>query len=157
MNAKPALLIILRSHEKIRTQYFNGIANAFPELNVNIVANVADADPFLKSAEIIVTHGPHLETRADHVFSSAKKLKWVQGIGTGVDGIADKASLRKDIIVTNIHGVHGTPMSEAAISLMLALTCIRLPNTSDSLAGTIIILEILGTNCTCRYAANSLK
>ncbi len=122
MNAKPALLIILRSHEKIRTQYFNGIANAFPELNVNIVANVADADPFLKSAEIIVTHGPHLETRADHVFSSAKKLKWVQGIGTGVDGIADKASLRKDIIVTNIHGVHGTPMSEAAISLMLALS-----------------------------------
>src|SRR5437588_409681 len=50
-----------RSHEKIRTQYFNGIAQTFPELTVNIVANVADADPYLASAEIIVTHGPHLE------------------------------------------------------------------------------------------------
>jgi phosphoglycerate dehydrogenase-like enzyme len=122
MNAKPALLIILRSHEKIRTAYFNGIAQTFPDLTVNIVANVADADPYLDAAEIIVTHGPHLETKADHVFSTAKKLKWVQGIGTGVDGIADRPSLGKDIIVTNIHGVHGAPMSEAAMSLMLALS-----------------------------------
>jgi D-2-hydroxyacid dehydrogenase (NADP+) len=122
MNAKPALLIILRSHEKIRTAYFNGIAQTFPELTVNIVANVADADPYLDEAEIIITHGPHLETKADHVFTNAKKLKWVQGIGTGVDGIADRPSLRKEIIVTNIHGVHGAPMSEAAMSLMLALS-----------------------------------
>lgn len=122
MNAKPTLLIILRSHEKIRKAYFNGIANSFPELKVDIVANVADADPYLADAEIIVTHGPHLETKADHVFTHAKKLKWVQGIGTGVDGIADRPSLRKDIIVTNIHGVHGAPMSEAAMSLMLALS-----------------------------------
>ena len=133
MNAKPALLIILRSHEKIRTQYFNGIAQTFPELTVNIVANVADADPYLASAEIIVTHGPHLETKADHIFSSAKKLKWVQGIGTGVDGIADRPSLRKDIIVTNIHGVHGAPMSEAAMSLMLALSR-RLPRSLNNKA-----------------------
>lgn len=122
MNAKPALLIILRSHEKIRKAYFNGIADSFPELKVDIVANVADADPYLADAEIIVTHGPHLETKADHVFTNAKKLKWVQGIGTGVDGIADRPSLRKDIIVTNIHGVHGAPMSEAAMALMLALS-----------------------------------
>jgi len=122
MNAKPALLIILRSHERIRKQYFDGIAQTFPELTVNIVANVADADPYLADAEIMVTHGPHLETKADHVFSNAKKLKWVQGIGTGIDGIADRPSLRKDIIVTNIHGVHGAPMSEAAMSLMLALS-----------------------------------
>jgi D-2-hydroxyacid dehydrogenase (NADP+) len=128
-----ALLIILRSHERIRTQYYNGIAQTFPELNVNIVADVSDADPYLADAEIIVTHGPHLEDKADHVFNHAPKLKWVQGIGTGVDNIADRPSLSADVIVTNIHGVHGAPMSEAAMSLMLALSR-KLPRSLENKA-----------------------
>ncbi len=131
MNAKPTLLIILRSHERIRTQYYNGIAQTFPELNVNIVSTVADADPYLADADIIVTHGPHLEDKADHVFANAPKLKWVQGIGTGVDNIADRSALRDDVIVTNIHGVHGAPMSEAAMLLMLALSR-KLPRSLEN-------------------------
>jgi phosphoglycerate dehydrogenase-like enzyme len=94
----------------------------FPELNVSIVSKVADADPYLAEADIIVTHGPHLEDRADHVFNNAPKLKWVQAIGTGVDSIADRPALREGVIVTNIHGVHDPAMSEAAMSLMLALS-----------------------------------
>jgi D-2-hydroxyacid dehydrogenase (NADP+) len=131
MNATPTLLIILRSHERIRTQYYNGIAKTFPELTVNIVSDVADADPFLADADIIVTHGPHLEDKADQVFSHAKRLKWVQGIGTGVDNIADRPGLPADVIVTNIHGVHGAPMSEAAMSLMLALSR-KLPRSLEN-------------------------
>lgn len=121
MNASPTLLFILRSHESIRKQYYNGIVQAFPDMTVNIVAKVSDADPYLANAEIIVTHGPHLEGKGDYIFSHAPKLKWVQGIGTGVDGIADRPGLSKDVIVTNIHGVHGAPMSEAAMAMMLAL------------------------------------
>lgn len=122
MSDTPNLLLIIRSHESIRTQYHSGIAQALPDMKVDIVSNVADADPFLADADIIVTHGPFLEGKGDHIFSSAPRLKWVQGIGTGVDGIADRPALRKDIIVTNIHGVHGAPMSEAALMLMLALS-----------------------------------
>ncbi|HEX4408562.1 MAG TPA: D-2-hydroxyacid dehydrogenase [Xanthobacteraceae bacterium] len=133
MSAKPSLLIILRSHERIRTQYYNGISQAFPELKVDIVSKVADADPYLADAMIIVTHGPHLEGRADHVFANAPKLKWVQGIGTGVDGIADRPTLRSDIIVTNIHGVHGAPMAEAAMMFMLALNR-QFPRTHENKA-----------------------
>jgi D-2-hydroxyacid dehydrogenase (NADP+) len=122
MSSKPSLLIILRSPERIRAQYYTGIAQAFPDITVNAVANVKDADPFLADADIIVTHGPHLDDRADHVFANAPKLKWVQGTGTGVDGIIDRPTLPPDVIVTNIHGVHGAPMSEAAVMLMLALS-----------------------------------
>jgi len=122
MSVKPSLLIILRSPERIRAQYYTGIAQAFPEITVNAVSNVKDADPYLADADIIVTHGPHLDDKADNVFENARKLKWVQGIGTGVDGIIDRPTLRPTVIVTNIHGVHGTPMSEAAVMLMLALS-----------------------------------
>ena len=95
MNASTSLLIILRSHERIRTQYYNGITSAFPELKVDVVAKVEDADPYLADCDIIITHGPHLADKADHVFSNAKKLRWVQGIGTGVDNIADRPSLAR--------------------------------------------------------------
>lgn len=47
MSAKPSLLIILRSPERIRAQYFNGISQAFPDITVNAVSNVKDADPYL--------------------------------------------------------------------------------------------------------------
>ncbi len=134
MSAKPSLLIILRSPERIRAQYYNGIAQAFPEITVNAVANVKDADPYLADADIIVTHGPHLDDRGDHVFANAPKLKWVQGTGTGVDGIIDRPTLSPDVIVTNIHGVHGAPMSEAAVMMMLALSR-QLPRSLSNKAG----------------------
>ena len=95
MNSKPPVLILLRSPETIRRQYYDGITRAFPDLKVTLVDNVAKAElSHLADAEIIITHGPHLEQRAGFVLSNAPKLRWVQGIGTGVDNIADRRELR---------------------------------------------------------------
>jgi D-2-hydroxyacid dehydrogenase (NADP+) len=58
----------------------------------------------------------------DEVFANAPKLKWVQALGTGVDGVIDQPSLGKNVTVTNIRGIHGAPVSEAAIMSMLALS-----------------------------------
>ena len=55
------------------------------------------------------------------VLEQAKSLKWLQTLGTGVDNIIDQPALRKDIIVTNVRGIHGPPVSEAALGTMLAL------------------------------------
>ena len=45
----------------------------------------------------------------------------MQALGTGVDGVIDQPSLGKHVTVTNIRGIHGAPVSEAAIMGMLAL------------------------------------
>jgi len=58
---------------------------------------------------------------ADHVLAKAANLKWIQALGTGIDGIVDQPSLRREVLVTNMHGFHGAPVSEAAIMSMLAL------------------------------------
>jgi phosphoglycerate dehydrogenase-like enzyme len=58
---------------------------------------------------------------SSQVLESAKRLKWIQALGTGVDNLIDQAALRKDVIVTNVRGIHGAPVSEAAIAAMLAL------------------------------------
>ena len=58
---------------------------------------------------------------ADHVVRDAKKLKWIQALGTGVDNIVDLPSLGKEVLVTNVRGIHGPPVSEATIAYMLSL------------------------------------
>jgi phosphoglycerate dehydrogenase-like enzyme len=52
----------------------------------------------------------------------AVNLKWIQALGTGMDGIIDQPSLSKSVTLTSLHGVHGPPVSEAALSGMLALS-----------------------------------
>jgi len=74
--------------------------------------------PYIGDADILLTFAPRL---SDEVLRAGTKLKWVQALGTGVDNLIDRPVLRKDIIVTNIHGIHGPPVSEAAIASMLAL------------------------------------
>lgn len=115
------VLILLAMPEKVRMQYFNGIREKFPELNVNVVEHVSKVDPYIETADVLITFGPHLAERADQVFAKARNLKWVQALGTGVDNIADRPELGPEVLVTNIHGIHGAPMSEAAFMAMLAL------------------------------------
>jgi D-2-hydroxyacid dehydrogenase (NADP+) len=117
-----SILMILGLPEAMARRYHEGIRAAFPEIAVTLVNHVAKADPYLADMDVLITHGPYLADRSDHVLSNAPRLKWIQGIGTGVDNFADRPSLRDDVTVTNIHGVHGNPMSEAAFGAMLALS-----------------------------------
>ena len=116
------VLLLLAMPEKVRIQYYSGIMAKFPDIKLDVVEHVSKMDPYLASADVLITFGPHLGEGADHVFANARKLKWVQALGTGVDNIADRPGLGKDVLVTNIHGIHGAPVSEAAFMSMLALS-----------------------------------
>jgi phosphoglycerate dehydrogenase-like enzyme len=45
----------------------------------------------------------------------------VHALGTGLDGITDSVFLDNRVLVTATRGIHGIPMSEAAIMMMLTL------------------------------------
>lgn len=113
------LLILLTLPEKVRMQYYDHLRAKFPELNINMVDHHSRVGPYIGSADILVTFGPMM---ADHVLKEATNLKWIQALGTGVDGIIDLPSLRDGVLITNVHGIHGAPVSEAAIMAMLALS-----------------------------------
>jgi phosphoglycerate dehydrogenase-like enzyme len=119
------LLILLTLPEKIRLQYRDGIAAAFPGLEINIADHHGKVDPFIADADILVTFGPMM---ADAVLAKGPRLKWVQALGTGVDGIVDQPSLRPDVALTSMTGIHGAPVSEAAFMAMLSLSR-QLPRT----------------------------
>jgi len=118
-DAMTNLLILLTLPEPVRMQYYNHIRKTFPELNVNVVDHHSKVGPHIGTADILVTFGPMM---ADHVVKEATNLKWIQALGSGVDGIVDQPSLRDEVMVTNLHGIQGPPVSEAAMMAMLALS-----------------------------------
>src|SRR5207344_1640452 len=121
----PQVLILLTLPKEVRDYYAAELGRRFPELAIDLVDHHSKAAPFLSTAEVLITFGPMLK---DDVFRNAPKLKWVQALGTGIDGLIDQPSLGKDVVVTNIRGIHGEPVSEAAIMAMLALSR-RLPDS----------------------------
>jgi D-2-hydroxyacid dehydrogenase (NADP+) len=112
------LLILLTLTPELNKQYRDRLKAKFPQLNVDLVDHHSKVGPYIAAADILLTFAPRL---TDDVLKAATNLKWVQALGTGVDNLIDRPVLRKDVIVTNIHGIHGPPVSEAALGAMLAL------------------------------------
>ncbi|MGD0025630.1 MAG: D-2-hydroxyacid dehydrogenase [Xanthobacteraceae bacterium] len=112
------LLILLGLTETVRNQYRDRLQARFPGLKIDLVDHHSKVGPYIASADVLLTFTPMLTGK---VIEQATRLKWIQTLGTGVDNLTDQAALRKDVIVTNVRGIHGPPVSEAAIASMLAL------------------------------------
>lgn len=121
----PRLLILLTLPKDVRDFYASRLGKKFPELQIDVVDHYSKAPPLMPEADVLLTFGPMMK---DEVLRNARNLKWVQALGTGVDGLIDQPSMRKDVVITNIRGIHGEPVSEAAIMAMLALSR-RLPDS----------------------------
>jgi D-2-hydroxyacid dehydrogenase (NADP+) len=112
------LLILTEVQEAMRARYKAMLLERFPQLTINVVGHHNDVGPYIADTEVLLCFSPPM---ADHVVAEAPKLKWIQALGTGVDNIVDLPSLGKEVVVTNVRGIHGPPVSEATIAYMLSL------------------------------------
>jgi D-2-hydroxyacid dehydrogenase (NADP+) len=112
------VLILTEVQEAMRARYRAMLLERFPQLTIDVVGHHNDVDPYIADIEVLLCFSPPM---ADHVVRDAKKLKWIQALGTGVDNIIDLPSLGPEVLVTNIRGIHGPPVSEATIAYMLSL------------------------------------
>ena len=112
------ILVLLTLPEPIRSQYRDRLRKRFPEVAIDLVDHHSKVGPYIATTDALVTFAPMLSA---HVLASATRLKWVQALGTGVDNLIDQPTLREDVIVTNVRGIHGAPVAEAALAGMLAL------------------------------------
>jgi D-2-hydroxyacid dehydrogenase (NADP+) len=112
------ILILLTLPEPIRSQYRDRLRKRFPEVAIDLVDHHSEVGPYIATTDALVTFAPMLSAQ---VLASATRLKWVQALGTGVDNLIDQPALHEDVIVTNIRGIHGAPVAEAALAGMLAL------------------------------------
>jgi len=76
----------------------------------------AQVDAALAEAEIVIGAG-NLSARD---FQNAGKVKWLQYLGQGVDGLAEKGLLGSRFPVTNLRGLAAVDIAEYCIAMMLA-------------------------------------
>ena len=117
----PRLLILLTLPPDVTEQYRARLSKTFPEISVDVVNTADKAAVALREADMLLTFGQMMKNlKLD--LTTADKLRWVQALGTGLDGITDQPALKPGVTVTSLHGVHGAPVSEAALASMLALS-----------------------------------
>jgi D-2-hydroxyacid dehydrogenase (NADP+) len=114
----PHVLILTEVQEAMRARYRAMLLERFPRLTIDVVGHHNDVGPYIADTDILLCFSPPM---ADHVVRDAPKLKWIQALGTGVDNIVDLPSLGKEVLVTNVRGIHGAPVSEATVAYMLSL------------------------------------
>ena len=114
----PNVLILLGLTETIRKQYRDRLQERFPGVAMTLVDHHSKAGPHIGAADALITFTPMMTAK---LLEQAPALKWIQTLGTGVDNLIDQPALRKDVVVTNVRGIHGPPVSEAALAAMLAL------------------------------------
>jgi len=114
----PNVLILTEVQEAMRARYKAMLLERFPQLTINVVGHHSDVRPYIADVDILLCFSPPM---ADHVVRDAPKLKWIQALGAGVDNIVDLPSLGQEVLVTNVRGIHGAPVSEATIAFMLSL------------------------------------
>jgi phosphoglycerate dehydrogenase-like enzyme len=113
------LLILTEVHEAMRARYKAMLLDRFPgRLTIEVVGHHDEVGPHIADTDVLLCFSPPM---ADHVVRDARKLKWIQVLGTGIDNVVDLPSLDPEVLVTNVRGIHGAPVSEAAIAYMLSL------------------------------------
>src|SRR5262249_9289023 len=100
------LLIVLTLPPIVIEQYRSRLAGLFPALTIDVTDAPDGYARLIGLADMLLTFGQVMKNfKAD--FAGAANLKWIQALGTGLDGITDQATLKSHVVVTNVHGIHG--------------------------------------------------
>ena len=96
--------------------YRKALQPKFPEIAIRAASNVEQLAGLVEEMDILMAFA-----MPDELMRKATRLRWIQGLGTGVDYLTNLPSLRKEVIITSMRGIHGPQMSEMAFLQMLAL------------------------------------
>ena len=99
--------------------YRDALREKFPALQFQLFHNKSEVTSDLGDIDVMMMFG--IEVR-DPMIGDAPKLKWIQSLATGVDHFLRCPSLKPDVLVTSGRGIHGPPMREQVVYLMMAVS-----------------------------------
>jgi len=104
----------------VRTQFAEAMRAALPALDLRVLDPLPPGDSAApaRDLEVLFTFGQFIN---NEVLAPGSAVRWVQSLGTGMDGIIDRPTLQPDVLVTSARGVHGVCVPETAFALMLSL------------------------------------
>jgi D-2-hydroxyacid dehydrogenase (NADP+) len=108
-------VLILDDHAEL---YRDRLAQEFPALQLVLAHSPSDLPADLSDIDVLISFGIELR---DDFYRRATKLKWIQCLATGVDHVLRRPSLQPQTLLTSGRGVHGAPMRETVVYLMMAV------------------------------------
>ena len=99
--------------------YRDRLQAEFTDLQFVLFHTAAEVTGDLSSTDVMIMFG--IEVR-DAMISGAPKLKWIQSLATGIDHFLRCPSLKPDVLITSGRGIHGPPMREQVVYLMMAVS-----------------------------------
>jgi phosphoglycerate dehydrogenase-like enzyme len=109
-------VLIVETHAEA---YAADLREKFTGLELQVAQSAADAHVAYDKAEILIAFGMGI---TDQLFAGMPKLKWVQSLATGVDHFLRCPSLKPEVQITSGRGIHGPPMREQVVYMMMAVS-----------------------------------
>jgi D-2-hydroxyacid dehydrogenase (NADP+) len=108
-------VLVLDPHTEI---YRDRLQAEFPALQFVLAHNAGELPADLSDIDVLISFAIELK---DEFYQRAAGLKWVQCLATGVDHLLRCPSLKPDVYLTSGRGIHGAPMRETIVFLMMGV------------------------------------
>jgi D-2-hydroxyacid dehydrogenase (NADP+) len=108
--------------------YRDALRAEFPALQFALFHKAAEVSGDLSDIDVMTMFGIELR---DFMLAGAPKLKWIQSLATGVDHFLRSPSLKPDVLITSGRGIHGPPMREQVIYMMMGVSRDVVRQTGD--------------------------
>lgn len=96
--------------------------NAICEIdeNVNVIqCKPNEASNYIEDADILIAWGSF---DLNELLPKAKRLKWIHTLSSGIEGMLTPDLVDSTIILTNSRGIHGIPVAEHVLAMILNFT-----------------------------------
>lgn len=94
----------------------NPLVAEFPEVEFVFESGLSNEE--LQMADVLVTYGEDLN---DDNIQYAENVKWIFVASAGVEKMPAQAIIDRGIVVSNVRGIHKTPMAESILAHILAI------------------------------------
>ncbi|CCQ94053.1 D-isomer specific 2-hydroxyacid dehydrogenase NAD-binding protein [[Clostridium] ultunense Esp] len=106
----------IASSAKMSEKHQNELRETYPGLHFSFFSSMEEVMSKAGDLEVLLTYGDDL---SDERLSRMPRLKWIQVLSAGLDKMPLEALEKRNILVTNARGIHGIPMSEYTLGVML--------------------------------------
>src|SRR5215472_14224191 len=99
--------------------YRDALRAKFPALEFVLFPSAAEVKGDLAAIDVMIMFG--IEIR-DFMLAGAPRLQWIQSLATGVDHFLRCPSLKPEVLITSGRGIHGPPMREQVVYMMMGVS-----------------------------------
>ena len=100
-------------------QYRYQLREKFSALQFTLFHSAKQVTGDLSDIDVMLMFG--IEVR-DFMLIGAPRLQWIQSLATGVDHFLRCPSLKANVLITSGRGIHGPPMREQVVYMMMAIS-----------------------------------